>query len=132
MTSPFPAYAIGVGRRCCLEIAIERLDNGYVVHVTAPPEPIPEPAAGPSTPDLEGKLDALMEGIPALGRAIAGGNEGEEWKNSEGLVKAKAALKAMFPALERRAFDIGPAPIRQEDLVFGSKEDLLAWLAKNL
>lgn len=132
MTSPFPGYAIG--RKCRLEVSIERLDNGYVVHLTAPQEPLAEPAAGPSTPDLEGQLDTLMEGIPALGRAIAGGNEGEEWKNSEGLTKAKAALKAMFPSLADRAMGmaLGPRPFRQEDLVFSSKDDLLAWLAKNL
>lgn len=132
MTTPIPAY-MAIGRKCRLEVSIEKLDNGYVVHLTAPPEPR-EPETGPAKPDLEAQLDTLMEGIPALGRAIAGGNEGEEWKNSEGLVKAKAALKAMFPSLEEQAVGLGmgPRPFRQEDLVFGSKEDLLAWLAKNL
>jgi len=127
-TAPAPIFG-----KMHLEISIERLDNGYVVHLQAPPEPLPTPPAE-SPDDLDAKLDSLMEGIPALGRAIAGGGEGEEWKNREGLAKAKEALKAMFPDLGR-AIGVGfpsARPYRQEELVFESKESLLAWLARNL
>ena len=125
-------FAGVIGRKIRLEVSIERLDNGYVVHLSAPPEPIPDPEPETAAPNVDAQLDNLMEGIPALGRAIAGGSEGEEWKNSETLGKAKDALKAIFPHIGRAGFGLGPRPFRQEDLVFGSKEDLLAGLSKNL
>ena len=128
-----PGFSGVIGRKIRLEVSIERLDNGYVVHLSAPPEQIPEPEPPATPPNVDAQLNKLMEGIPALGRAIAGGSEGEEWKNSENLGKAKDALKAIFPDLGRVAFGgHGPRPFRQEDLVFGSKEDLLAWLSKNI
>lgn len=125
-------FAGVIGRKSRLEVSIERLDNGYVVHLSAPPEPIPDPEPATAGPNVDAQLDKIMEGIPALGRAIAGGAEGEEWKKSENLEKAKDALKAIFPDFGQVAFAHAPRPFRQEDLVFGSKEDLLAWLSKNL
>jgi len=128
-TAPAPIFG-----KVHLECSIERLDNGYVVRLQAPPEPIPELPQNASMPgpDPDAMLDKLMEGIPALGRAMVGG-EGDEWKNADAIFKAKEALKAIFPDLGR-AVGVGfsPRPYRQEELVFETKESLLAWLAKNL
>jgi len=132
--TPYRTAPASIFGKVHLECSIERLDNGYVVRLQAPPEPIQGPPGAPEPADLDAKLDSLIEGIPALGRAIVGGGEGDEWKNADAMFKAKQALKAMFPDLGR-AIGVGFAsarPYRQEELVFESKESLLVWLSKNL
>jgi len=117
---------IGQPGKLTLEVSIERLDNGYVVHLSAPPPPLPEPPAGQG---IEAKIDSVLEGIPSLIRQVTGAGEGEDWKTPEGMTKARDALKAFLPDL---GYAAAPRPFRQEDLVFETKEKLLAWLSLNI
>ena len=126
-----------------LSVSITKLDNGYTLSLVEPPKSeAPEPekqdpvVAATSPPQTEDeKIDALVDGLAAFLQYVNGkGTDGEEWKDHGDIKeKMRAGFKTLYPGAARSLHvpRLRPMP-RHEEMVFGGKEELLAYLAKNL
>lgn len=120
-----------------LTVFVERKDNGYVLKLIEPPV-FPEPDvktydAKEIDTDHDKQIDAMIDGLMAFTKSL---NDkvtgGEEWKGDENRIKIREGFKLMF-GMGRRGMPIKPFPeARIENMVFPAKEELLAYLAKNL
>lgn len=132
-----------------LTVAITKLDNGYVVVLQEIPKrkqrkprvhkPQPNPFEGMEPDQI---IDQMIDGVGAVLRTFRQAEAEEEWKGGEDREKVRTAFKAMFPGLAQQAIDMTEKPEppdpeelrmpRSEQQVFGSPEELMEYLKKNL
>jgi hypothetical protein len=135
-----PAMPYGRGPK--LSIEIQKQDNGFTLQLIEPPDPSKEEEeyqkeAEANLEDLEKKaeemIDKAVEGMVAFIRHIQDKSTGEEWKEGDDKEKMRAGFKAFFR--HRLPSFVPRGQLRRdrsENMVFASKEELLAYLAKNL
>lgn len=127
-----------------LQISIRKMDNGFVVNLNEPPKRQTEEelekeleADRPKNP--EAQVDALVDGIVAFTKYINDKGAGEDWKDhsEEVKVQMRKGFKIFFPNLNpdrsrRPRRPISSYQPRVEQNVFQTKEELLAYIQKNL
>ncbi len=120
-----------------LIVSLEKKDNGYVLKLIEPPV-FPESDPDELKPeevdaDRDKKVDTMIDGVVAFTKSLNDKAAGEAWKGEEDKAKIREGFKLLFGMSAGRGRPFKPMPkARVENMVFPGKEELLAYLAKNL
>lgn len=124
---------------------VAKVGNGYTIQFHTNPKMPPPVRIRPVKSPFEGMdpdeiIDRMVDGVGALLRSVNDSGAGESWKESADRQQVREAFKVFFPDFAARAEQLTQTQEEQdtvelprhESLVFEHKEELLAFLAKNL